>query len=310
MVARSLRFTCAGVFLVALVQQVAAHPGSGIVVDAAGQVVFVDTGEPGRCRGFIWKVDAQGHTSAVYHRGGHWLALDSTGRFLGASVGDWFRVDIVPIAGSRGAVIQADGAPVVVGPDGNVYFSSGDDPRRAGQAQITRLSPDGTATQPFRGLREIAERLGGIRGLAAGRDGALYVSYSAAVHKIAVSGAITTMASQMTIAGCDQESPGAETPSLRGLAVDARGIVYAAATGCRIVVRIRPDGRVETVLKAEPPWSPTGVAVHGDDLHVLEYAHANGSPAQWLPRVRTLKADGRVSALVTMSTALRDAAGR
>jgi hypothetical protein len=310
MVARSLRLSCVGVCLVALAQQVAAHPGSGILVDAAGQVLFVDTGEPGRFRGFIWKVDAQGHTSAVYRRGGHWLALDPAGRFLKAPVGDWFRADIVPIAGVPGAVVQMDGAPMVVGPDGSLYFSSGEDPRRAGQAQITRLSPDGTTTQPFSALRGMAERLGGIRGLAAGRDGVLYVSYPAAVQKIAPSGEVTTMASQMAIAGCDPEPPATETPSLRGLAVDARGIVYAAAAGCRAVVRITPAGPVETVLKAERPWSPTGVAVHGDDVHVLEYAHAQRSAAQWLPRVRTLKRDGTVRILATISVALRDAAER
>jgi hypothetical protein len=298
------------VFLITLVQQLEAHPGSGILVDAAGHVVFVDTGEPGRFRGFIWTVDAQGRPSAVHQRGGHWLALDPAGRFLKASIGDWFRADIVPIAGSTGAVIQVDGAPIVAGPDGNLYFSSREDPRRAGQAQITRLSPDGTATHSFPGLRAIAERLGGITGLAAGRDGALYMSYPAAVQRIAASGEITTMASQMAIAGCDPEPSTAETPSLRGLAVDARGIVYVAAAGCRVVVRITPGGQVETVLKAERPWSPTGVAVHRDDVHVLEYAHANGSASQWLPRVRTLKRDGTIRAAVTISPELRDAARR
>jgi hypothetical protein len=50
--------------------------------------------------------------------------------------------------------------------------------------------------------------------------------------------------------------------------------VIAAATGCRTVLRIMPGGKIETVLKAQRPWSPTGVAVLGDDVYVLKYAHA------------------------------------
>ena len=52
--------------------------------------------------------------------------------------------------------------------------------------------------------------------------------------------------------------------------------MYAAATGCRRVVKINAGGKVETVLKAERPWSPTGVALHGDAIYVLEYPNANG----------------------------------
>src|SRR5256885_11517465 len=49
------------------------------------------------------------------------------------------------------------------------------------------------------------------------------------------------------------------SPFLRGLAVDARGTVFAAATGCRAVVKITPDGQASVVMRAETPWSPTGV---------------------------------------------------
>ena len=71
---------------------------------------------------------------------------------------------------------------------------------------------------------------------------------------------------------------------------------------CGWVVRISPDGRVEPVLKAEQPWSPTGVAVQGSDVYVLEYTNANGGAGEgWLPRVRKLARDGSVTTLVTIS---------
>jgi hypothetical protein len=87
---------------------------------------------------------------------------------------------------------------------------------------------------------------------------------------------------------------------LRGLAVDERGTVYVAATGCHCVVKIRADGKVEAVLKAERPWSPTGVALQGGVIYVLEYANANGEkPEDWVPRVRKVSRDGKTTTLVT-----------
>jgi hypothetical protein len=89
---------------------------------------------------------------------------------------------------------------------------------------------------------------------------------------------------------------------LRGLAVDERGTVYAAATSCHRTLKIATDGKVESILSAERPWSPTGVAVHGGDVYILEYTNANGGREKgWRPRVRKLGRDGRVSTLATIS---------
>jgi len=90
--------------------------------------------------------------------------------------------------------------------------------------------------------------------------------------------------------------------SLRGVAVDARGTVYAAATGSRCVVKITADSKLETLLRAEWPWSPTGVAVHDHELYVLEYTHADSNNHQeWLPRVRKLGRDGKITTLTALS---------
>ena len=84
--------------------------------------------------------------------------------------------------------------------------------------------------------------------------------------------------------------------------MDSHGVVYVAATGCRCVVKVTPDGQVSTVLKAQRPWSPTGVAVRGGDVYVLEYTNPNSADrADWLPRVRKLDRDGKVTTLVTIS---------
>lgn len=279
---------------------VLAHPGSGIVVTEKGEVFFLDTGEPRRFRGFIWKIDAQGKLSAFHTYGGHWLALDTIGTFSRADVQGWFRekraqwLQRVALS-DRAALIQADGSPIVIAPDGNLYYASGEEPERAGGDQITRLSPDGKATRLVPDLSATAKRLGGIKGLAVGRDGSLYVSYPGAVQRITLAGAVSTIADPVVVKECTP------APSLRGLAVDSRGTVYAAATDCRAVVKITPAGKVETVLKAEPPWSPTGVAVLGDGVYVLEYANGNASADQWLPRVRKLSRNGTVTVLAAIS---------
>src|SRR5262249_54211029 len=90
-------------------------------------------------------------------------------------------------------------------------------------------------------------------------------------------------------------------PCLRGLAVDADGTVFAAGVGCHAVIKITPDGKVETGLKTERPWAPNGVAVHRGEGYILEYTNANGSPRKgWRPRVRKLGRDGKVTILVTV----------
>ncbi|MCI0541916.1 MAG: hypothetical protein L0Z50_42510, partial [Verrucomicrobiales bacterium] len=89
-------------------------------------------------------------------------------------------------------------------------------------------------------------------------------------------------------------------PGFQGLAATANGRVYAAATGCRVVLKISPEGS-ETVLKPEKPWSPTSVAIHAGELYVLEWTNSNDAPEMgWRPRVRKVAHDGKVTTLVTI----------
>ena len=289
-----------------LAADASAHPGSGIVVDDKGQVFFTDTGNPdARFSGHIWRIDAQGRLTSAHTTGAHWLALDVTDRFAGADLKAWFgqrltpNFERIPRSDANPTLLQADGVPFVVDRDGNLYYANR-------HIDIVRLSPDGTRTHLVPNLSETAEKLGGIKGLAAGPDGSLFVAYPRTVQKITPAGAVTTLADAVVVPGCDRDVPaGIPEPYLRGLAVDGGGTVYAAATGCRCAVKITPGGKVETVLKAERPWSPTGVAVRGADVYVLEYTNVNGRPREWRPRVRKLAQDGTVTALATISREAR-----
>jgi len=275
-----------------------AHPSAGIVVDDQGQVFFTDNGGN---RASLWKIDAEGKATRLSSAGWHWLALDAKGQFAEDNLKKWFEQRItmnfgrVGLPDSHAVLLQADGAPFVVDREGNLYW---------GNLDISRLSSEGKVTLPFPDLKATADKLGGIKGLAIGAEGSLYMTCPSAVLKTAPDGKITTLVHPIRLSDAELDLPAGTPdeykPFLRGLAVDARGIVYAAATGAHCVVQITPDGRDTVVLKSEKPWSPTGVAVHRGDVYVLEYTNANGSPNDgWRPRVRKLQADGTVTMMFT-----------
>jgi sugar lactone lactonase YvrE len=278
-----------------------AHPSSGIVVDQEGQVFFQDI-----VARAIWKIDAQGKLTKYYDQlGGHWMALDRDGSFARA---DLRLVKRITPLGARPTLLVADGgAPIVVHPEGNLYY--GHALLDGGKVAIglTRVSPDGKQTLFSPDLKKTLEkRDDGVFGLAIGPKGSIYVSTWDAVLKVNRDSTVTTVVHPVVVKDCDEDpadhKPSNRLPYLRGLAVDAQGTVYAAATSCHRLLKIAPDGKVESVLRAERPWSPTGVALHGGAVYVLEYTNANGGPDEgWLPRVRRLGRDGKVTTLATIS---------
>jgi sugar lactone lactonase YvrE len=278
-----------------------AHPSSGIVVDQQGNVFFSDID-----RGVL-KIDAHGTVTTIFPReGGHWLALDSNGSFSKVDFEKsshwprWFKRRTA--IGVRPTLLSDGGSPLVVAPNGNLYYVCNDDQMIPGGLIIARLTPDGKQTLLNSAFRHTSDELGGIKGLAVGPGGSLYASYPKAILKFALDGKVTTLLNPVVVADCDKEpSSTGDAPSLRGLAVDARGTVYAAATGCRCVLKITPDGHVETAIKAQAPWSPTGVALRGDDLFILEYNVINDAAHKYVPRVRRLGHDGKVATLATFA---------
>ena len=232
------------------------------------------------------------------------MCLDPDGSFSRAQPRYFER--ITP-EGIKPALIFADGgSPIAVLPDGNLYYVSGLEQRTPGGLQLARNTPNGELSVFAPGLKPITlER--GITGLTAGLDGNLYVASPNAVFKVGQDGTFSPLVDPIHLMDCDVDYPDNNTnnplPYLRGLAADKQGTVYAAATGCHCVLRISPSGKGESVLKAERPWSPTGVAVHDGAVYVLEYTHANEGPAKgWLPRVRKIARDGSVTTVITINS--------
>ena len=276
-----------------------AHPGSGIVVDKEGQVFFTDTGQG------VWKIDRQGNLTLLPASRFHWMTIDEAGYFADSekNFGEWF--ERVTPQGFKPALIMSSDFPLTINRDGNIYYAD-TQPR---SARIVRRTPDGTET-----VLAADEAFKGITGIAAGPDGSLYITDASradanVIRKITMAGKVSQFAAAEIVgSGRDRAispPPEADASYCRGLAVDSRGIVYVAATGSRRVIKITPEGRASTILQASGPWSPTGVAVFGGDVFVLEWQDAPPSLLEtrraWIPRVRKVGRDGRVTTLATVS---------
>jgi len=283
-----------------------AHPGSGIVVDARGWVYFNEAGDPdAQLPGSIWQINPQGELTRLKEGGAHYLTLDTKRSLASDDLARWFSTRVTPwfqqadTANTR--LIQADGQPLASHRDGSLYFAKRN-------AEVVRLAPDGKQTTISPTLEAAVMKLGGIKGLAFGPEDVLYVSCPSAIIKVKSDGTFATVIHQIALPNCDHEvpqgTPREHSTFLRGLAVDKRGTVFVAATGCRAVVKISSDGKVSVVIRAEAPWSPTGVAVNGNNVYVLEYEHPNSAQkVDWVPRVRKLAGDGKVTTLVKLPTA-------
>jgi streptogramin lyase len=282
------------VLCVLLGTSASAHPGSGIVVDKQGQVFFTDTG-----RG-VWKIDGQGNLTRLPASLFHWMAIDEAGYFAESqkNFGEWF--ERVTPQSSKPALIMSSDFPLTINRDGNLYYAD----TRPRSARIVRRTPDGKES-----VLAADEVFKGIAGIAAGPDGSLYITDPNAIRKITMDGKVSQFASPEIIGvGKDRAigpPPEADAGYCRGLSVDPQGAVYVAATGSRRVLKITLGGDVSTILQAPSPWSPTGVAVSGGEVYVLEWQDAPPSLLEtrnaWIPRVRKVGRDGKITTLATIS---------
>lgn len=269
------------------------HPGSGIFVDGRGRVFFVDTG------GGIFRVDAPGQLTRLSGPAFHWMTIDADDRFAKTRLPSIADAEMRAV-GSDPTILLSSDFPVVTSQGALFYPELGRDRR----LRIVRLTPDGKRT--VRATLPTSTETGPLHwlgGLAAGPDGSLYYTEPSAIRRIASDGTLTTIASGIAVTDCTKP-PGyaaGSGPDLRGLGVATDGTAFVAASGCGALLRIAPRGEVTTVLRTQSPWTPTGVAVAGGDVYVLEYfLTASDDRREWLPRVRRVAQDGKVSVLAAI----------
>ena len=271
-----------------------AHPGSGIVVDRNGQVYFTDTGKG------VWKIDAQGKLTYIPASRFHWMTIDLSGYFAESqkNFGEYF--ERVTPQSSKPTLIMCSDFPLVVNKDGNMYYAD----TKHSSAKIVRRTPDGK--ESVLASDKIFEF---INGIAAGQDGSIYITEASnanvnTIRKITMNGTVTIIAT--FVGKTANDLPLEMVPSYcRGLAVDAQGFIYVAATGSRSVLKISPQGIVSTILQDPSPWTPTGVTVFNGEVYVLEWHDVAASDLEvrtaYIPRVRKIGIDGKITTLATVS---------
>jgi sugar lactone lactonase YvrE len=283
-----------------------AHPSWGIIVDHQGQVYFSDLKT-------VWKVDAQGKLSlfrASGDRHTHDLNIDEAGNLYGAdnsyepATKRFFSSiwKMTPAGDFSYLLAPTDNPPEGVSiwrdRDGNTYHAT----NFPGQEiLVLQRTPGGDIKVLVGSNSAVRDYHQGvpysIGGMAFGADGALYFAHGANVSKVTMSGTLTTLARDLKVENASGNRAGAVSPArLLGLAVDAQGSVFVADHDNRRVLKIAPDGQSTTVLRAEELWFPTGVALRGGDLYILE---SGQTPAYKSigTRVRKLSSDGRVTLL-------------
>ena len=250
-----------------------AHPGAGIVVDAKGRVFFVST-----FANLVMMLDTNGKVRPFVTDPRlelpHHLVLGRDGSLYVASDHD----GIVWRIGENGELTQFFSSAVtkgrtriLVGNSGNPFTidSAGNILAVAGEASapgIVRI--DHGVVVPAALNAHFARLHYGA--MAWGRDGALYTTDGSRVWRIRAESA--------------QSIAAHPTPlnSAWGIVVDSAGNMYVADYGENRIVRLAPDGTINTppALAAIRIAQPTGLALaHDGDLYVL--GNPMGSVEVW-----------------------------
>ena len=284
-----------------------AHPASGIVLDRAGNIYFSDLET-------IWKIDTNGKLSVfrqgVSGRHVHELAIDDQGNIYGADLSyesEKFVSDIwkMTAAGAIEYLLEPTDKPppgmsIWRDREGNNYFVDQNNHTKT-QTLLLRRTPAGKVTTLAGGAyghadgKGTAAKFSSVGNIAFGPDGNIYLTDGATLRNVTMDGNVTTLAKDL------DERTREDKPTLfdgteailTGLAVAANHNVYVADSGNRRLLKVSGDGKVEVLLRTDPPFSPNGVYLGPrGEIYVLEVGFT--PPGSWSgPRVRKIDADGK-----------------
>jgi hypothetical protein len=262
----------------------AAHPGTGIVQDARGNVFYTDLVR-------VWRIDPDGRkTIAVRNVHTHELCLDADGNLFGEHL--WYEGEATDTWGYRVWRLAANGVlSEVIAPRkgfrkeysfvrdgaGNMYRAQPGSPTR-----IEKRTPGGALSI----LAECGD-CREVRGMAATAEGTVLFLDAGDLREVSPAGRLRTITRRLSRRVWTQPHVSDEH-ALMGIWTDAAGNAYVASYGSREVKRISRAGDVRVVARSRVPWSPTGgLVTAGGDLWLLESSMTNAV------RVRRVARDGR-----------------
>jgi len=232
-----------------------AHVGTGLDVDARGNLCFSDT-----IHNRIVRVSATGLSEIVAHDvHTNAVACGEDGSvYFGDGDSVWVRTPQRELKKLFKASILLSGAgePIAIDSSGNSYFARG--------REILRVTPAGFVSEWTR-LATATPISGGVLG----GDGALYVKAGANISRIERGGVLAPLAGGK-VAGVggliDSEVWRQRT---LGIAVGADGTVYVANHRFERVYRVGAR-KTSVIFKSSFPWAPVAVATIGADVYLLE----------------------------------------
>jgi sugar lactone lactonase YvrE len=293
-----------------------AHPASGIVLDRAGNVYFSDLET-------VWKIDTVGKLSifrtGVSGRHVHELAIDNQDNIYGADVSyepaaQKFISDVwkmSPDGAFRYLLEPTDnplrGMSIWRDHQGNNYWIDQNNHTKT-QTLLLRRTPDGKvmtlagSSYGHADGKGTAARFSSVGNMAFGPDGSIYLTDGSSVRKVALDGTVITLAKGLDFRTREDKPTlfGGSYGNLAGLTVNSAGAVYVADAGNRRLFKIDTDGKVDVVLRTDPPYFPNGVVTApSGDMYVLEVGFT--LPSSWSgPRVRKVTANGNSTILATI----------
>src|SRR5262245_17766320 len=255
---------------------VEAHVGTGIDLDREGRIFFTDT-----LHNRIWRLDPDGKLTSLAQN----MHLD----FL------------------------------IVGDDGNFYLINDRSWKLTPEAQLTEILRCSEIPKTIACALAIHSqgdhtgpqtRLGKANAATIGPDGSIYaLDQEQHIRKVSPDGTDSIL--PHSEGACYAEGGEEKRMRTMGLAVDASNNVFVANYWKRAVFKLSPDGVITTVVSSRWPWVPTGVAVRGSNVYVLErianpYAASSIIEVSTLadrlgsPRVRKITRDGTVTTLAVV----------